>query len=47
MNIEFYISPYQILEEELNPGKARKAEITRDIFFSATCFIKFINETQK
>lgn len=27
MNIEFYISPYQILEAELNPGKARKLEI--------------------
>lgn len=28
MNIEFYISPYQLLEAELNPGKARKAEVT-------------------
>lgn len=28
MNIEFYISPYQVLEAELNPGKARKAEVT-------------------
>lgn len=27
MNTEFYISPYQILEAELNPGKAIKTEI--------------------
>lgn len=41
MNIEFYISPYQVLEAELNPGKARKAEVTNvDNFFSTTCFIK-------
>jgi len=35
MNIEFYVSPYQILEAELNPGKVRKAEITNVITFSA------------
>lgn len=36
MNIEFYISPYQVLEAELNPGKARNAEITNDVItFSA------------
>lgn len=34
-NIEFYISPYQVLEAELNPGKARKAEISNMITFSA------------
>lgn len=35
MNIEFYISPYQVLEAELNPGKAREVEITNVITFSA------------
>lgn len=35
MVIEFYISPYQVLEAELNPGKARKAEITNVMTFSA------------
>lgn len=43
MNIEFYISPYQILEAELNPGKARKPEIYH-LPFSLS---KDINETQK
>lgn len=35
MTIEFYISPYEVLEAEINPGKARKAGITNVITLSA------------